>query len=354
MSNKPLSILFLLISVFYAFTAEAANVTVQAKLDSVTLLMGKMTNVRVSVTQPRDAKGSFPLLGQIRDNGIIPVCGDSVELRAPSKIDSVVSGNSLTINYDIPVQAFDSGYYRLPEFEFVVGNDTARSGSLGLKVVPVLAEADTPVNDYASVSGPENPSIFDSVPDWIIDYWWLSIIIIIAALLFVYALRRYRREGSILPKKPQPTPYEAAMASLRKLKEAKLWEQGMEKEYYTDLTDILRKYLYGRFGINAVEMTSRQILASLSKNKETAGKRADFRQILDMADFVKFAKVRPLPDDNVLAFDNALRFVQETRPLPPVDDSEKESGVTTKTKKTDKKVRSGRPDVTANQKGGDR
>lgn len=321
MITKPLRKILFLFAVLSCFVmARASQVSVQAKLDSVNLLMGNMTSVHLTVTQPKGVKGDFPLLRQIRDNGVIPVCGDSVELRAPSRIDTVESGNTLTITYDVPVQAFDSGYYRLPEFAFVTGHDTVRSKSLGIKVIPVLAEADTPINDYASVSGPENPSIFDWIPDWVIDFWWVILILVLAAVAGYYAWRRYRREGTLLPKKPEPTPYEAAIAGLRQLKEKKLWEQGMEKEYYTDLTDILRRYLYGRFGINAVEMTSRQILAALSKNKEAADKRAYFRQILDMADFVKFAKVRPLPDDNVLAYDNALRFVEETKPLPPVED----------------------------------
>jgi len=344
MITRPLGKILLSFVLFScAIIASASQVSVQAKLDSVNLLMGNMTAVHLTVRQPKGVKVDFPLLRQIRDNGVIPICGDSVELRAPSRIDTVVSGNSLTITYDVPVQAFDSGYYRLPEFAFVANGDTVLSKSLGIKVVPVLAEASTPINDYASVSGPENPSIFDWVPDWIVDLWWVIILVALAVVVAVYALRRYRRDGTLLPRKPEPTPYEAAVAGLRELKEKKLWEQGMEKEYYTDLTDILRRYLYGRFGINAVEMTSRQILAALSKNKETSDKRTYFRQILDMADFVKFAKVRPLPDDNVLALDNAIRFVEETKPLPPdvedADDSQqndsrkKVSGKNVKAKK---------------------
>lgn len=317
MNFKFLKILLLSVMTAGISSSLFASATVQARLDSVNLLMGKMTTLHLSVTQPKGAKGSFPILGRIRDNGIIPVCGDSVELRAPSKIDTVETGNSMTVNYDIPLQAFDSGYYRLPEFAYVSGKDTVFSKSLAIKVVPVLAEADTPIHDYASVSGPENPSIFDHVPDWVIDYWWILLIALLAAAVAFYAVRRYRSQGSLLPKKPEPTPYEAALSSLRVLKEKKLWEQGMEKEYYTELTDILRHYLFRRFGINAAEMTSRQILAALKKNKETADKRVYFRQILDMADFVKFAKVRPLPDDNVKSYDNALRFVEETRPVQP-------------------------------------
>lgn len=313
--NFIFAILIVFSSLFSVSTAYALP-TVKASLDSVNLLMGNMTVLHLTVTQPVGTKGEFPLLSRLRDDGIIPLCGDSIELRAPSVIDTTINGNILNIKYEVPLQAFDSGYYKLPEFVYVTGKDSISSNSLGLKVYPVLADADTPIYDYASVAEPENPSIFDVIPDWIIDLWWLWIVIVLAIVIFMYAMKRYRRDGYIIPKKPEPTPYEVAMASMLELKEKKLWEQGLEKEYFTDLTDILRNYLYGRFGINAMEMTSRQILSSLKANDELKEKRSYFRQILDMADFVKFAKVRPLPDDNVAAYDNAWRFIQETKPLP--------------------------------------
>lgn len=86
----------------------------------------------------------------------------------------------------------------------------------------------------------------------------------------------------------------------------------MEKEYFTELTDILRDYLYKRFGINAMEMTSNQIMRTLADQTDVKEKRTYVRKILAMADFVKFAKVRPLPADNVEAYDNAVNFVKET------------------------------------------
>ncbi len=306
----------LLISVL---PVSSAQTLVTAKLDSAILMMGRMTHLKISVDQKKDAKGSFPLFSQIKDNGIIGLCGDSVELRAPIKADTSEKSGMWHIEYTVPVQSFDSGYYQLPEIAFVVGKDTALSNKVALKVVPVIVDANTPIDDYANVADPENQSIFDALPDWIVDYWWLLIIILLAIAVFVYLWFKYRKDGSILGKKPEPTPYEVAIIGLRALKEKKLWEQGMEKEYYTELTDILRTYMYGRFGINAVEMTSRQILVALKNNKETNDKRDYIRRILNMADFVKFAKVRPLPDDNVASFDNALRFVEETKPLPPAD-----------------------------------
>lgn len=296
-----------------------AAVDVRAKLDSVYLQMGRITTLHLSATQPKGVRGEFPLLRQVNQQGIIPICGDSVELRAPSRIDTVDAGANITVNYEVPVQAFDSGFYRLPQFVYVAGRDSAVSKTLTLKVVPVKATADEPISDYAGTAEPENPSIFDHLPDWLVDYWWLLLIAALIVAAGIYLRRRYKREGHILPKKPEPTPYEKALNSLRTLKGEKLWEQGMEKEYYTRLTEIVRVYLYGRFHINAMEMTSNQILSAITKNKETKPHRVEIQQILSMADFAKFAKIRPLPDDNIKAFDNAEAFVRSTKPLPPVE-----------------------------------
>lgn len=325
---------------------------IKASLDTNTVMMGKMRVLQLMVEEPQNAAGHFPLFSQIKERGYATLCGDSVELRAPAKIDTVDMGSQRRILFAVPVQSFDSGEYKLPAIEYVVGADTARSNSVILKVVPVSAKADDPIADYAGTADPENPSFFDWVPDWILDFWWLILLIILLIGLFIYGLRRYRKQGSLLPKKPEPTAYEEAVKKLRELKAMKLWEQGMEKEYYTDLTDILRRYLYRRFGINASEMTSRQILAALSKNEETKDKRSYFRKILDMADFVKFAKVLPLPEDNVASYDNAVRFVEETKPVPKPEDEEALTAPDAmkgkKSKKSSKSVRK------PAKKGGDR
>lgn len=307
--------------VFGVTRIDAAPV-VKATLDSATMVMGKMRVLQLMVEEPENAKGHFPLFKQLQERGYATVCGDSVELRAPAKIDTVDLGSQRRILFAVPVQSFDSGAYELPAIEYVVGKDTARSNVVMLKVVPVAVGADDPIDDYAGTSDPEDSSFWDWVPDWVLDFWWLLILILLVIGLFIYGMRRYRKQGSLLPKKPEPTPYEEAMSRLRELKGQKLWEQNLEKEYYTELTDILRRYLYRRFGINASEMTSRQILAALSKNEETKDKRTYFRKILDMADFVKFAKVRPLPDDNVASYDDAVRFVEETKPVPKPEEEE--------------------------------
>ena len=307
-------IIFLLIILGFNVKARS-EVMVTAKLDSVNVLMGKLTTLHLEVVKDIDKPGDFPLFRDAdKMNGYVGVCGDSVELRLSIQTDTVNIGSGrMQINYSVPVQAFDSGTYRLPRFEYVVGKDTARSNYLTFNVVPVNVTADDPIAGFAPVAEPENPKFYDFVPDWILDFWWIFIVLVLAIIAFMWAMRRYKTMGSILPVKPELTPYEKAIISLSELKEKKLWEQGMEKEYFTDLTDILRIYLQGRFGINAMEMTTRQINDTL-RNSDLKDKKNYIKDVLDIADFVKFAKVRPLPEDNIGSYEKALKFVEETKP----------------------------------------
>lgn len=313
-SIKRLSVLPVAFSL--AIGSFASPLSVKAKMDSVVLQMGRVSNIHVEVSGvPDGSSGGFPAFKDCPSDGFLGLYGDSVELRRPVLVDSASeAGGRRRLTYDIPVQSFDSGSYRIPEFIYVAGRDTARSNPLALKVLPVQVTANDTIAPYAPVLGPDGSSVFDHVPDFLYYWWWVLLVVAALVLLFLWARKRYKEDGFIIPPKPQPSPYTQALDRLKVLRARKLWEKGEEKQYFTELTDILRLYLYRRFHINAMEMTSRQIMETVSDNDSVKDKREYIRQILNMADFVKFAKVRPLPDDNVAALDNAVKFVEETRP----------------------------------------
>ena len=226
---------------------------------------------------------------------------------------------------DIILQSFDSGVYTLPPVLYIDGSDTFISNRPVVKVLPVAVDTLKTVHDYADVVNPKR-QILDYVPDWMADYglWILLCLIAVGAGIYVYL--RYKKQGRILPmpvKREEP-PYEMAIRQLDELKGESLCERGEEKQYYTRLTDILRVYLQRRFGINAMEMTTTQIRHALHHNEETRLSEKQLSKVLEMADFVKFAKVRPLPDDNIAAMRSAVQFVEETKPAPVAEDSEKE------------------------------
>ncbi len=118
-----------------------------------------------------------------------------------------------------------------------------------------------------------------------------------------------------------------AANELDKLKAEKIWQQGREKEFYSKLTDILRRYIYEREGINAMEMTSGEILNNIRQISDVDSVYNNLKQILSTADLVKFAKYKPYPDENDLSMVNAYFFVNQTKepdPIPTKEELNKE------------------------------
>ncbi len=313
-----------LIAVSFTFSSFAA-VTLTASLDSASIMMGRVDTLRLFVERDADRQGVFPLFNRLGPGGYVTLIGDTVELGYP-RIDTVKrEGSRITERLVIPVQVFDSGFYRFPPFVYISATDSVVSNQVELTVVPVKVAENEAISDYKDITDPTNRSFWDWMPDWLYDLWWMWILLIIAMGIAIYFGRKYRKTGKFisLPERPQPKPWTVALERLEHLKSKNLWENGMEKEYFTELTDILRDYLYKRFGINAMEMTSRQIMQTLADQSDIREKRNYVRKILDVADFVKFAKVRPLPADNVEAYENAVSFVKETIPaIPEVNDVE--------------------------------
>lgn len=288
--------------------SAAPDITIKAELDSAYLLMGKRTAMHVEVVGELDETG-----------GILAPDSLWTDVEISSITEPIVKdlGNGRKeLRQDLILQSFDSGLYTLAPVIYVQGDEVVQSNRLALKVIPVPVDTLTTVHDYADVQNPPR-KIFDFVPDWATDYgmWIILALLVIGAAIFVYL--KWLRQGKIplIPvKKPVP-PYELAIQRLEELKNEKLCERGEEKSYYTRLTDILRVYLDTRFGINAMEMTSTQILHALQNNEETRVPKKYMSEILRIADFVKFAKVRPLPEDNVQAFRSAMQFVEDTKPV---------------------------------------
>ena len=294
-------------------TATGGNVTFKAKLDSATLLMGKTTTLHLEITQDKDARGFFPNEQADTLNAMIEIA----ERPAADTLD--LDNNRIQINRDLIIQSFDSGMWVIKPIPYVVNGDTAYCNQLTLKVLPVDVSQMKDIHDIKPVE--EVPF---NVLDWLPDYWWAWLLALLLIGAAIWAYRKYYKKGvnPLKPSKKRLPPYEEAMINLQNLKAAQLWQQGQEKEYFTGLTDILRVYIDRRFHINAVEMTSSQIIDTLKKNEETKAVNEQLEMILEIADIVKFANARPLADDNEVAYQRAVNFVEATRPYVQPDNLE--------------------------------
>ena len=141
------------------------------------------------------------------------------------------------------------------------------------------------------------------------------VLVIVLCFLIPFLLTRYRdnkpilRRVTIAPKLP---PHQVALQEMERIKEEKSWQRDDVKQYYTELTDALRGYMEERFGFNAKEMTSDEIIAQLNEqpDKEWIG---ELRELFQMSDLVKFAKYKPLINENDMNLINAIDFINKTK-----------------------------------------
>ena len=296
-------------------TMTAQNALVDVRIDSAAILIGEQTALHLTVTTAKDK----PVRILIPTDTLMK----GVEILSVSAPDStLIENDKLVIKQNLLLTSFDSSLYLLPPLKVVDGMDTIQSNQVALKVSTVPVHVDKPEEFY------DIKEIWKA-PFVLADYYAIIYGVLLTLFLIcvvVYIVQRLRKRRSSLPvaaaSAPKLPPYEQAIKELDSIKKMKLWQQGLNKEYYTALTETVRKYIVDRFGVNAMEMTSAEILDMLSKEEIVVPVYDRLKQILLLADYVKFAKIHPLPDENDLSLTNAYLFVNETKQKMKAADQE--------------------------------
>lgn len=303
--------------IFIALTLLAvlpvsAQVTVEARIDSTAILIGEQTALRLAAIQPADRTVQFPLFSDTITGGL--------EIVEYGKADTLpADGGNIKVQQTYVVTAFMDSLYYVPGMPFVSDGDTFYTAPLALKVIQPF-EIDTASHQLADIKGIYKAPI----------YWWgifriVLLIVLLAGLAVLgwWLYVRYGKRGKDEAEVQQPSelvrpPYEVAVEQLDRIKAEKIWQRtNRQKEYHTQVTDVLRVYISGVFGISCMEMTSQDILEALQKVLKTQKEvYAVLRQTLELADRVKFAKWYPTPDENEQSLRNAYQFVETVRPMP--------------------------------------
>lgn len=280
------------------------QVTIQARIDSSMLLIGDQTKIRFEVTQDENTKVQFPVLSDSIVQGI-----DIVEIEKPDTVE--LDNGQLKINTNIVVTSFDSALYYIPSLKFIAGKDTFESNPLSLKVYTIPVDTAKGIYDIKPVY---NAKINWKLVIIIVLISLLSIAILI--FLFIYLKKRFFTKQYIEEKRFEPTipPHVTAIKELDRIKNEKIWQQGRLKEYYTDVTTVLRQYIEHRFMVAALEMTSDEILDSVNLLQiADESVQNTLKQILLLADLVKFAKWVPSSLEHDTTLNNAYLFVDVTK-----------------------------------------
>lgn len=303
--NKKTFLLLLLFIISGKVTAQ--SVTVDASIDSLQILIGQQAKVRLQVSMDARQKAVFPAYTDTLVNGV-----EIVDVAKPDT-QFLNDRQRLLIIQEYTVTSFDSALYYLPPMQVTVDNKAYQSKALALKVYSVEVPIDA--NNPEFFFGPK--TVMKAPFAW--EDWYGLIGCSFLALpllgLLVYLIIRIRDNKPIIRKvkvEPKLPPHQLAMQQIERIKSEKVWQKGDPKEYYTELTEAIRTYIRGRFGFNALEMTSSEIIDQLL---ETNDKEAisDLKMLFQTADLVKFAKHAPQMNENDANLLNAIEFINETK-----------------------------------------
>lgn len=218
--------------------------------------------------------------------------------------------NGITYVQKLKITTFDTSNVMILPMAFYGLDSTliAISDSLQLNVSTVPVDT---TKAFMDIFDPLDERLqFSEILPWIL--LGAGILLVIGLGLLIYFRKKKNKPLFNLMKTKELTPDEYAIFALQKLKDKRLWQQGLVKEYYVELTDIVRLYVSQRFEIDAMEMLTSEIVEYLTAGNKVAKNVPSLKEMLVTADLVKFAKESPLPNDNDRFLNIAFEFVNST------------------------------------------
>ena len=285
-----------------------AQVTVDASIDSLELLIGEQTNINLEVSLDAKQKIQLPVLKDTIVKGI-----EIVDIAKPDT-QMLNEGKRMLIKQKYTITSFDSALYYLPPYEVKVNDRSYVSKPLALKVYSIPVDTLHP-DQFFGPKDIHNVSITWNDIRWII---WFTFMILVLLITGYYLFKRYRDNKPIIRRihvEPKLSPHEQALKDIEEIKADRSLLQNDPKVYYTKLTEVLRNYMKERFGFKAMEMTSSEIISHLMEIKEQNAL-SDLKSLFETADLVKFAKLDPLMNENDKNLVNAVAFINETKIEP--------------------------------------
>ena len=252
---------------------------VKAEIDTTNIRIGEQFQLKISVDETQNV-----IIPKIQLKGL--------EVIDSTRIDTIK--NSLIRRYILT--GFDSGAFYIPQQQIFVKNQAFLTDSLLINIATIAIDT-TKVKKFPIKSIKKEPYTFDDFRIYI--YLILAILAIIGFWIYWFVIKK-RKETEDAPTYRTLPPFEEAILRLNELDEKLLWQNNKIKEYYSELTEIVRGYIERELKVPALENTTDEVLAmikdfknldSIETSKETIKKLKD---LLQEADLVKFAKSKPL------------------------------------------------------------
>ena len=283
-----------------------AQVSVEAVIDSVQIFVGQQAHVTLTAHAKDEAKIEFP---QFKPTQFIT---PGVEVLASQELEKKDQDNGFVARSMVyTLTSFDDTLYYLPPMTVKIDGKPYQSKSLALKVLTIEVDTTNVEQFFGPKDVQNNPFQWN---DWSVTFW-LSVVLLVLLALSYYLYLRLRDNKPIISRiriVKRLLPHQKALKEIEQIKADKMVASENSKEYYTKLTDTLRKYIEERYGFFAMEMTSSEIIEKLTATQDESAL-SELRHLFLTADLVKFAKYSTLINENDQNLVNAIEFINQTK-----------------------------------------
>lgn len=301
-------LLFCMMS-FLGIQCDAQVTFLRGRTDVDTIVVGQPFDYQLSLTIPKDYFVEWKQFGDTLSKSIDVINVEEVKTTAINNSDNVIMTQNLTLT------SFDTGYVYVPEIAITYSKSlqdsiryTLRTDEKELYVTTVAVDTTEAFRPIKGVmrQGLTAKELFP----------WIAIVIIIAGVVYliIYLKKHKKTKDVVVEEKKKPTipAIITARAKLAEMKDNEVWNTPQTKDYYTDLTDIAREYLEGQFEIDAIEMTTDEIMEAVNRLDLNNLTKSKLQNTLTTADLVKFAKANPSAEQNKQSFSDINNFVEDS------------------------------------------
>ncbi|MEK9135719.1 MAG: hypothetical protein AAB393_01245 [Bacteroidota bacterium] len=289
----------LLFVVPYALYSQ--EVRARASVDSTNYLVGDVVNVHLDVTHPKGAVLNMAVADTMEGFHVL----DRPQFK--SNTDTTSSGS-------LSVAKYDSGVAIVPPLElfYSLSGDT----SLGrVSTNPLLLTIHTLAVDTSQAYKDLKPPL--TIPLTLAEIaLYLGIVLLVAALCYFgyrfWKKRQKKATGEVYVPPPRPA-HIIALEELAALKEKKLWQKGLIKQYYSEVSEIVRRYVENRYRLMALEQTTDEIMYGLIRLQIKGSVCSKIETMLQLSDLVKFAKYQPGISEHEEILTMAFDIVEATK-----------------------------------------
>ncbi len=281
-----------------------AQTSFSVEADTNRILIGEQIRLELKGSFPEDAVINWPFLAD-------SLAGFEI-LKKGSLHEKLLAGQK-TITQEIWVTSFDTGYAFIPSLNLQVGDQLLESQAIGVRVnIPEIEEA----GDYFDIKEPIDPPI-----NWPLIIG-LALSFVALGILIYWLIGRLQRRKRLaaLPPEESVSPYDWARLQIAQLREEQLWQQGKVKEYYSRVTDIMRRYIEKQMGSPAMESTAYEVVEIIRNLKPSASLMEQCENLMELSIGVKYAKQTPKEADHHQALATLEKFLEEYKPKEEKDE----------------------------------